>query len=89
MVDHEFVYFYHSNVSKTSQISLYKMTDKIAKIVENRQVKKIILYHDESSWENSFTDLKLGFGAILTTDGQLIEFTQDCNFYVEKPSYIK
>ena len=56
------------------------MTDKIAKIVENRQVKEIILYHDESSWENSFTDLKLGFGAILTTDGQLIEFTQDCDF---------
>ena len=53
------------------------MSERIAKIVENRQVKEIILFHDENSWDD-WTDLKLGFGSILTTDGHLIEFTQGC-----------
>ena len=73
LVDSQFIYFYHSQVvAKNSRIELFKLSDKIATIVGQNQVKEIILYHDEHS---DWIDLKLGFGAILTTSGQLIEFT--------------
>ena len=73
LIDSQFIYFYHSQiVAKNSRIELFKLSDKIATIMGQNQVKDIILYHDEHS---DWADLKLGFGAILSTSGQLIEFT--------------
>ena len=47
------------------------ITLRINDIIGESSLKNIILFQeDESKW----VDLRLGFGAILTTNGQLIEF---------------
>ena len=54
-----------------SKGQIYSFGSRINDIIGESSLKNIILFQeDESKW----VDLRLGFGAILTTNGQLIEF---------------
>ena len=57
--------------SRPQKGQIYSFGSRLNEIVGDRKMKKIILFQeDETKW----IDLRLGFGAILTINGQLIEF---------------